>query len=64
MRFLPIFILLYIPPCFAAGTRATVEANVVTPVTMTAQGKVTGETPVQTVVVKNPDGSITIRADF
>jgi hypothetical protein len=63
MRFLPIFLLLSLP-CFAAGTRGTIEANVVTPATMTDRGRLSGPPPVQTVVVKNPDGSITIRADF
>jgi hypothetical protein len=46
------------------GTRGTVEATVVTPATMNDHGKVSGQQPTQKVVVKNPDGSVTIRADY
>ncbi len=46
------------------GTRGTVEATVVTPATMNDHGKVSGQKPAQTIVVKNPDGSTTIRADY
>ena len=64
MRYALLFLLLLSHPGLAASTRGTIEASVVTVATMTRDGKVDGPRPDQKVVVKNPDGSVTIRADY
>jgi hypothetical protein len=53
-------------PARADSIVGHVGANVVTPATMTDIGTLTDNSPqpAQTIIVANPDGSITIRSDF
>lgn len=64
MRFALLFLLFLSHPVLAASARGTIEASVVTVATMTREGKVEGPRPDQKIVVKNPDGSVTVRADY
>lgn len=54
------------PVAAVAATVGHVEATVVAPATMTDRGHIKGERsqPAQIVVLKNRDGSTTIRADY